>query len=281
MEIDGSTRIAGVLGVGIDYTLSPLIHNTGYRLLGINAVYLPFHGKEGYLSEILSGFCFTQNFMGFNITVPFKEMAYREMDISGEEADLVQAVNTVKPKQDKLIGYNTDVVGFKRAVEELGFVGDGKNALVLGAGGAARAAVVALHLMGVDTIWLANRGKVRREKAVKILKDRVEPLEWSRDSIYRILPQVSLVVNGTTLGADGEGMPPVALDALSKEAFVYDMVYAKGDTPFVKEAKRLGLTASNGLSMLLHQAVESFEIFTGIKPPLEPLREVLLKGEGA
>jgi shikimate dehydrogenase len=183
MEIDGRTKIAGVLGVGIDYTLSPLIHNKGYQLLGLNAVYLPFHGKEGYLSEILSGFCFTQNFMGFNITVPFKEMAYREMDISGEEADAVQAVNTVKPKQDKLIGYNTDVVGFKRAVEELGFVCNGKNVLILGAGGAARAAAVALDQMGAGRIWMANRGKVRREKAVKILKGRVEPLEWNENLV--------------------------------------------------------------------------------------------------
>ncbi len=279
MEIGGRTRIAGVLGVGIDYTLSPLIHNEGYRLLGIDAVYLPFHGKEGYLSEILSGFCFVENFMGFNVTVPFKEMAYREMDICGDEAEAVQAVNTVKPKQDKLIGYNTDVVGFRRAVEELGFEGEGRNALVLGAGGAARAAVVALHQLGVDTIWLANRGKVRREKAVKILKGRVEPLSWDADTIAGVLPQVSIVVNGTTVGADGKGMVPVRLGALPKGAVVYDMVYAGGDTPLVRDAKGLGLTAANGLSMLLHQAVESFEIFVGVKPPLEPIREALFKGE--
>lgn len=279
MQIDGKTRIAGVLGVGIDYTLSPLIHNKGYQLLGINAVYLPFHGKEGYLHEILSGFCFTQNFMGFNITVPFKEMAYREMDICGDEADAVQAVNTVKPKQDKLIGYNTDVIGFKRAVEELGFEAEGKNALVLGAGGAARAAVVALHQMGASTIWMANRGKVRREKAVKILNGRVEPLEWCEEAISKVLPQISLVVNGTTVGADGKGMPPVQLSKVSKDTLVYDMVYAKGDTPLVREAKDQGLKASNGLSMLLYQAVESFEIFVGVKPPLGPIKEELLKGD--
>ncbi len=276
MQIDGRTRIAGVLGVGIEYTLSPLIHNTGYRLLGLNAVYLPFHGREGYLSEILSGFCFLDNFMGFNITVPFKEMAYREMDICGEEADAVQAVNTVKGKQDKLIGYNTDVEGFRKAVVELGFRGEGRNALVLGAGGAARAAVVALGSLGVETVWMANRGKVRREKAVRILKERVEPLEWNQESLARVLPEVSLVVNGTTVGAHGEGMPPVELEALPKDAMVYDMVYASGDTPLVRRARELGLTATNGLSMLLFQAVESFEVFTGVRPPLEPVREALL-----
>ncbi len=279
MEIDGRTKIAGVLGVGIDYTLSPLIHNTGYRLLGINAVYLPFHGKEGYLSEILSGFCFLENFMGFNVTVPFKEMAYHEMDICGGEADEVQAVNTVKPKQDKLIGYNTDVAGFKRAVAELGFQGEGKNALVLGAGGAARAAVVALSQLGVDTIWMANRGKVRREKAIKILKDRIEPLKWSPEALAEVLPRVSLVVNGTVVGADGKSMPPVQVEDLPKGSLVYDMVYARGDTPLVKAARQRGLVAANGLSMLLHQAIESFEIFAGKRPPVEPIREALLKRE--
>ena len=279
MKIDGRTRIAGVLGVGIDYTLSPLIHNEGYRLLGLNAVYLPFHGKEGYLSEILSGFCFLENFMGFNITVPFKEMAYREMDICGEEADAVQAVNTVKGKQDQRIGHNTDVEGVSKAVEELGFEGPGKNALVLGAGGAARAAVVALDALGVETIWMANRGQVRREKAVRILKGRVEPLGWEAGELARVLPEVSLLVNGTTVGADGERMPPVELEALPREALVYDMVYAKGDTPLVSRAKELGLKAANGLSMLLFQAVASFEVFAGVKPPVEPLREALFRAQ--
>jgi shikimate dehydrogenase len=277
MEIDGGTKMAGVLGVGIDYTLSPLIHNKGYSLMDMNAVYLPFQGKEGYLHEILSGFCFLDNFMGFNVTVPFKEMAYKEMDICGEEADAVRAVNTVKPKQDKLIGYNTDVVGLKRAVEELGFKGSSRNALVLGAGGASRAAAVALDSMGVETIHMANRGKVRLDRAVNILKGRVDPLEWNADSIARVLKGIGVVVNGTTVGSNGKDIPPVRLEMLPEDVVIYDMVYAPGDTPLVRKAKKLGLTAANGLTMLLHQALTSFEIFTGARPPIEPIREMLLK----
>jgi shikimate dehydrogenase len=135
--------------------------------------------------------------------------------------------------------------------------------------------------MGAGRIWMANRGKVRREKAVKILKGRVEPLEWRREVIEKVLGDVALVVNGTTVGADGNSMPPVNLQVLPQGAMVYDMVYAKGDTPLVKKAKELGMVASNGLSMLLSQAVESFEIFTGVRPPIEPLKEELLNVQRA
>jgi len=204
-------------------------------------------------------------------------MAYKEMDICGEEADAVRAVNTVKPKQDKLIGYNTDVVGLKRAVEELGFKGSSRNALVLGAGGASRAAAVALDSMGVETIHMANRGKVRLDRAVNILKGRVDPLEWNADSIARVLKGIGVVVNGTNVGSNGKDIPPVRLEMLPEDVVIYDMVYAPGDTPLVRKAKKLGLTAANGLTMLLHQALTSFEIFTGARPPIEPIREMLLK----
>jgi len=147
---------AALLGNPLGHTLSPIIHNTAFRLVDMEGTYIPIQVVEGYLEEVTTGLCFMENLLGFNVTIPFKEASKRLMDISSPEVELIGAVNTVKRGENKLIGYNTDWIGFQIALDETwGEPLEGKKTLILGGGGAARAVIYALHQRKVEVIRIA------------------------------------------------------------------------------------------------------------------------------
>ncbi len=271
MVVSGKSKVLGVVGNPVSHSLSPLIHNYVYSLLGIDAVYIPIEAKEAYIEEVLSGLCFMTNVIGFNVTIPFKERVLRLMDMNSEEANAIGAVNTVKRGEDKLIGYNTDWKGFVESLRVNG-VERVNSALVVGAGGASKAVAYGLIRMGVERLFVTNRNPTHLEMFLERFPS-FQPVRWDQDEISKVLPDVDLVVNTTSLGMDGVSFPPVDLERLKKSAVIYDLIYRPAKTPFLRWAEEMGLKAVNGLDMLILQALYAVEIWFGKVVDFEQVRD--------
>lgn len=271
---------AALLGNPIKHTLSPIIHREAFKQAGIDGAYIPIQVKEGYLEEVVTGLCFMENLLGFNITIPFKETAVNLMDISGEEVKLIGAVNTVKRGENKLVGFNTDCSGFLQALDEAwGEELESRKVLVLGGGGAARAVIYALHARNAEEITLALRSQFKGEKLKEGLSwASIQTIPFKKEAIEETLAERDLLVNATPIGLKGETMP-FSLERLGKNAFVMDLVYNPPITPLLREAKERRLPFCNGLTMLLYQALNSFEIWTGHRVEAGPIKKILLHWE--
>ncbi len=283
VKIGGKTKLLGVIGNPIEHSLSPAIHNFSYELMNLDAVYLPIKAKEAYFEKVLDGLCFLENAVGFNVTVPFKERATKAMDMVSEDVRKIGAVNTIKRGEDKLIGYNTDWQGFLESLR-LNDVGNIGKALILGAGGAAKAITYALLYLGVEQVFVSNRSKARLSLFLERFSDeRIVSVDWDESAISEILPDINLVVNTTTLGMERMELPPVDFRKLRDSCCVYDVVYHPPLTPFLEEASRWGLKTINGLDMLISQALFAMEIWFGTKPTFYEVKTYivnLLEGQG-
>ena len=277
MRVTGATKILGVIGNPVKHSLSPFIHNLCYERLGIDAVYLPFEQEEAYFEKFLDGVCFLNNAVGFNVTVPFKERAFKAMDFSSKDAQVIGAVNVIKRGEKKLIGYNTDWEGFLESLK-LNKVGIPEIALVFGAGGAAKAVVYALLKSGVKRIYISNRSSINLKLFLERFRDsKLRPVPWDRGAVRQVIKEVDMVINTTSLGMDGVSMPPVDFEDAHGTLVVYDVIYQPRETPLLKEAKRCGLKAVNGLDMLISQALLSMEIWFGKSCEFEFVRGAVLK----
>lgn len=277
LTINAQTQLYGILGNPVRHSLSPMIHNSLFEKLKINAVYLAFEIEKNSLGlafEAMRG----MGMRGANITIPFKEEAVNFIDEIPEDVDRrIGAINTVVNRDGGLFGYNTDMAGFLMALkEELGFNPEGKKILVLGAGGAARAVVFALARTHADQILIHNRSEGRAEG----LSDYVS--EYFHETEIDVIPSLDLademhpdlVVNATSSGMKEPDVAPMDLRALSRPVCVYDLIYSPIETEFLKQAKTLGWPRTNGLGMLAAQAALSFELWTGKK---EGVREDMLE----
>ncbi len=264
MGIDGKTALYGVVGNPVSHSLSPVFQNVGFRLLGLNAVYLPFALPVEDFEKSFEGLLFIENFKGCNVTVPFKERVLKFADWVSPEVETIGSANTVKKTEDgKVELYNTDWVGFIKHLKELTEV-RGKRVLVLGAGGTARAVVFALKREGAE-VYLWNRTSSKAEKLAKLFSAKV--VKTPDPSGFDV------IVNTTSVGLK-KGAPPLFdYSKIQPHQVVYDVIY--GETPLVAEAKRRGAKAANGLKMLLYQGVESFKIWTGLNPPRDEMWEAL------
>ncbi|MBI5819615.1 MAG: shikimate dehydrogenase [Verrucomicrobia bacterium] len=283
MLIDGSTRIVGVFGHPIQHTASPAMHNAAFDHLGLNWRYLAFDVHPDNLRGALRGIC-DLNFVGVNLTVPHKLLAFKMVDSTDKEAQLLGAVNTVVVEDHKLTGFNTDGYGFKRAVrEEFGMELRGRRVLILGAGGAGRALAVQCAVEGAAAIFIVNRTHSKAVSAVAEIRKLVPhtfavamPMELKH--IAKHLNEVDLVVNATSLGLRPGDPPPLArFPRQCKWLRVYDTIYRPAETRFLAAARKAGAQTANGLSMLLHQGARSFEIWTGRRAPVAVMRRALHK----
>lgn len=264
-----TTKIkAGVIGWPIKHSRSPMIHGFWLKQHQINGSYDKLPVEPDELSTFIKSL--KQNGLsGINITVPHKIEALKLADHVTPEALAIGAANTLWFEDGQLIAGNTDAHGFitHLKIKAPSWQSD-KPAMVLGAGGAARAILYALLKEGVPKIILTNRTKERAEKLASDFNDRfsnrISVIEWC--DIQSNMEDCSLLVNSTSLGMDGKPPLEINIDALAAKAVVYDIVYAPLETDLLKSAKARGLTPVDGLGMLLHQAVPGFEKWFGKRP---------------
>jgi shikimate dehydrogenase len=275
-----TARWACILGHPVSHSLSPALHNAAFQALGIDAVYDARDVPPGDLLAVVSGFR-VPSFLGANVTAPHKEAVLPMVDERSEEGLLVGAINTIVPVGGRLRGENTDAVGLRTWMMVEGIEPAGKDALVLGAGGAARATVAALARMGARRIVVLNRSLARAEALVADLSPHLSGTRLRAGQLddARLPPDESppaIVVNATSLGH--QGAAPVVHDALLASAEVaVDLAYDPPESPFMRHARLVGTRAENGLGMLIYQAIRAFELWTGQTPPREVYAEAVAR----
>lgn len=281
--VRGTTKLIGLIGRNIAYTLSPLMHNTMFRTMGLDYVYVPLPVEPEHLKDAIAGIK-ALNFVGVNVTIPYKEEVIPLLDWISDDARDIGAVNTVKVEDDStLSGYNTDVYGFLQSVkEELNFVPQDKRILVIGAGGAGRAIATGCVKEGAKRVVLVD---IISEKLENLKKDLlslsptteiVGYLPNETEKIETELSNIDLVANATPIGMNPQDKPPIPLNSLNKQAVVFDAIYAVKETATMRSARLAGCSAAiNGIGMLVHQGAKGFELWTGKKPDTKLMRKVV------
>jgi shikimate dehydrogenase len=268
---------AGVMGWPVEHSLSPKLHGFWLKHYGIEGVYekLPVPPEElGQTLRQLSA----RGFRGVNLTMPHKEAALAFIEHIDPRARKIGAVNTVVVRADGMLeGRNTDIYGFAQSLLAEGYAPAGKPAVLLGAGGAARAGIEALLELGVAEIRVLNRTQGRAEALRQIFGNAVKVFSWS--DTQRAFDGAGLLANATSLGMKGQPPLDISLNGLPPDAFVADMVNVPAETALLRQARRRGYAMADGLDMLLHQARPAFEAFFGRDPEVtDELRHFVLAG---
>ncbi len=282
MLISGRARLAAVLGDPIGHSLSPRLHGYWLARYGIDGAYIPLHVRAEDLADVFQ-LLPRLGFRGWNVTLPHKEAALALVEEADPAARRIGAVNTVLVGEDgRLSGLNTDGFGFlanlraRAPALELGF----RPAVVIGAGGAARAVAAALCEAGCRALRIVNRTQVRAQALAAWLQQQfpgtVTTSPWS--ARRQALADAVLCVNCTSLGMKGQGTLDLPLDLLPRDAVVADIVYVPLETALLREARERGHVVVDGLGMLLWQAVPGFRHWGGIEPEIdEEVRNCLLQ----
>jgi len=275
------TRLFGIIGHPIAHSLSPAMHTAAFRALGVDARYAPVEVPLRFLRPMLQALILA-GVEGLNVTVPLKEAVAPLLDRLDVSARATGAVNTIVIRNRRTIGYNTDGAGFARALGELSWrPRPDRQAVVLGAGGAARAAAWELARSGVGCVAIANRHPARAKRLAAWLSRR-----WPRGRVCAVPlrevdpAEADLMVNATTVGMRAADHPLIDPAALRRGALVYDLVYTR-ETALVRAARRRGCVAANGLSMLLYQGAESLRLWLRRQPPIEVMRRALARAATA
>ena len=279
MKIDGYTRLAAVVANPIKHSISPFIHNQAFEATHTNGVYVAWEVEATDLAETVTNIRRYQMF-GINLSMPYKEQVISYLDQLSEEARLIGAVNTVVNREGTLIGYNTDGKGFFKSLPS--FKISGKRMVLLGSGGAAKAILAQAILDGVSQVSVFVRSasiektrpyleKLQNETGFKV---DLFALEDVSELQARIIDSV-LLVNATSVGMDGVSLPIPSSVVLPEKLLVADVIYQPFETPFLNWARNQGNHAVNGLGMLLYQAAEAFQLWTGKEMPTDQIWELL------
>lgn len=269
--IRGTTQVFGILGDPIKHSLSPVMQNAAFAAIGMDAVYVPFHVTPDALADAIRGLR-AQAVRGVNVTIPHKETVCPFLDQIDADAELIGAVNTIVLRDGQLIGYNTDGIGLVNSLKaDLGIELRDRCVVVLGAGGAARAAIVALAQQGVRTLAIANRNVNRAKKLVERYREHFPTVNFSavtldKAALHTVVSEADLIVNSTAIGLSGESFNVLPWDFVKSSCAIYDMVYAAGETPLVKVAKHHGFLVCDGLGMLIAQGEAAFKLWTHQHP---------------
>ncbi|MFI5295428.1 MAG: shikimate dehydrogenase [Thermodesulfovibrionales bacterium] len=272
MDITGKTRITGLFGYPVEHTLSPAMHNAAFEHLGLDYCYLPFLVHPDSLGKAVEAVR-ALTMAGVNVTVPHKEAVIPFLDEVNEEASFIGAVNTVVNREERLTGYNTDGRGFMRSLEENGIGIAGKSVLVVGAGGASRA--IGYYLSEkAERLFIHDIDKKKLDK----LASDLSQIRGNVSSLARIgdTRSFDIIINATPLGLKEGDPSPVDIGALLPTQTVCDLIYKK--TSLLDLAARKGCRTMDGLGMLLWQGVLAFELWTSVSPPVDVMRNALLRG---
>ncbi len=261
-------RLHGIVGHPLGHTLSPLVHNWGFRHFGIPGVYLAWPVEPGRLTDFVTAVR-VLGIAGISVTIPHKTAIMPLLDDISDRARAVGAVNTLFWREGRLCGENTDVAGFTRPLVERGI--RPASALVLGCGGAARAVVAGLRELAVPDVRVSNRTPERAEGLCRDFGVAFVP--WEKRTAFA----TGLVVNTTPLGMFGanEGLSPMPAEALGPPGVVYDLVYNPYETRLARDAAAAGARVIVGLEMFYWQAVEQFRLWTGCGLPRDEVWELL------
>ena len=268
---------ACIMGYPVAHSRSPMLHGYWLKTLGIDGAYEHKEVKpedfEAFFRNLGSN-----GFVGGNITIPHKEAAFRNVDRREPAADAIGAVNTVWYEDGKLIGGNTDWLGIVEALDDIhpGWDVKGGEAVVLGAGGSARASIYGLLQRGFS-VSVVNRTAERAEKLATEFGARVTAHPF--EALPKLLAGADFLINNTSLGMSGK--PPLEIDLtpLKSSAIVYDVIYVPLETDLLKAAKARGHRTVDGLSMLLYQAVVGFTHWFGIKPKVTAELRAILEAD--
>lgn len=278
--LTGHTRIVGIIGDPIEHSRSPQMHNAAFAKAGLDYVYVPFHVRPDALAHAIAGFK-ALNVVGINVTLPHKQAVIPYLTSISREAELVGAVNTLTFVDDEIHGDNTDAPGVLRALEEEGdmSVPVGQEVVVLGAGGSARAVVVALALGGVASITIANRTVERAVSLAEEMQQKTNILMHGMGLADARLPDAvsrcMLLINTATASMDPTQPLLVSADWLQSNTIVYDIVYTPPVTPLMKAASERRCPTLGGIGMLVHQGAIAFEKWTGVTPCTETMHHAL------
>ena len=269
------TKFVGLIGHKLKHSISPQFQQAAFDYLGLDIRYEVWETAKDELPNVVEGVRDASK-LGANVTIPYKEAVLPLLDDVDSGASRIGAVNTIVNRGGKLIGYNTDNSGFLKALrEDGGFSPRNKRAVLLGAGGVARAVGFALVDAGVKSLVILNRTQSRGEALawdLKVSDTEVVALSWKDGKTLTALTECNLLVNCTSVGmkdSAGEGKSPLGIGLIPKRALVYDVVYNPIETPLLAAAKKAGARTLGGLPMLVYQGAASFELWTGKSAPID------------
>jgi shikimate dehydrogenase len=279
VRITGTTQLAGVIGWPIEHSLSPVMHNAVYEELGLDWAYIPLPVADEIGLRRVVAATRALPFVGFNVTMPYKALVLELCDEVAMAASMAGAVNTVHCVEGRLVGYNTDGRGMLESLsEDAGFSPEGKRVVLLGAGGAAGAAIVAFILGRAASVDIVSRDITRAEEII----ERVEPHLKSTvattltfEDAEQTVRDADLVVNATPVGMSADDLSPIPAAWLHSQQVVLDMVYGgEGPTALLRDARAAGATSLDGLGMLVGQGATAVDIWNQERESKTP-REVM------
>jgi len=274
LSISGATEVYGLIGDPVEHSYSPRMMNAAFTSMNLDARYLAFHVKAEEVSEAIEGIR-ALNIKGVNVTVPHKSSVMPYLDEVTPIAKKIGAVNTIRNIKGHLTGTNTDFSGFIRSLITLNFSPKDKTIALLGSGGSARALLAGLSDAGAFRVIVHNRTTERAEKLVREFSQYFPQTKLEAVSLQTIQETpLDLLVNTTTVGMFSSDIP-VDLKKCRKISLLADIIYSPRQTSLLKQAEELGITAVNGIGMLLYQGCDAFTFWTGKPAPEEVMRNQL------
>lgn len=278
--ISGATKVCGIIADPIGHSVSPAMHNAAFKKMGIDYVYIPFRVTKEGLGQAIAGMR-ALNIRGLNVTIPHKVAVIPLLNEVDNLAQRIGAVNTIVNDDGVLKGYNTDATGFLQALRERGIEPEGKRVVILGAGGASRAISLALAEKDSNLIILnrtENKAKEQAERISRLCHREVQALKLDRENLAEALKNTDILVNTTSVGMSPNiGETPVTADLIKPPVIVCDIVYNPLKTRLLREAEAAGAQAISGIDMLAWQGALAFEKWTGLKAPVEVMKEAAIK----
>ena len=249
-----------VIGNPIEHSLSPMLHNYWINENNINALYEKHKLDEKDLRDLLFQVK-EKKIDGINVTVPFKKAVIPFLDQLTNEAVKTQSVNTIYLHKNKLMGHNTDIIGFKKSIKNFKYDINNKEVFILGAGGVVPSIIFALTQMGVSKIIVSNRSKEKADN-LKNLFQNIEIVDWGE------VPNFDMIVNATSVGLKKEDNINIDFSLVGKDKFFFDVIYNPSETNFLKIGKNSGNLTLNGKMMFIYQAFSAFRIWHGVEPEI-------------
>jgi len=250
-----------VIGNPIEHSLSPTLHNYWIKNNGIDANYAKQTLNESELEQIIEDIK-KEKINGVNVTVPFKKVIIPFLDELSVEAEKTQSVNTLYLKNKKVVGHNTDIIGFETSIEKSKYNVLNKEVLILGAGGVVPSIIFALNKMKTSKIKVSNRTKEKAESLKENFKN-IELIEWGE------VPRFDMIINATSIGLKKEDNIKLDFSLISGNKFFYDVIYNPSETNFLKIGKKMGNKTLNGKLMFIYQGLAAFNIWHGLEPDVD------------